>query len=113
MIYCARVSCISAAALSCWRTLEARRSKAGLAAVDTGIASLSRAIVSGSWWTPLILNSKWRCGPVAQPVEPTAPMFWPWRVHGAVIVAVLEDHHIAKAVLNPGKVDDAITNASN
>ena len=32
------------------------------------------AIASGSWCSPLTLNSKCRCGPVAQPVAPTAPM---------------------------------------
>src|SRR3989344_1575687 len=69
---------ICAAADSWMRMLAARRSNAGREAAETGAAaSLWATMVCGSWCTPLTRNSKCRCGPVAQPVAPTAPRVWP------------------------------------
>src|SRR5690606_38315393 len=72
--YSALACCMDSADASSMRIIAAKRSNAGRAAADTGVAaSLWRAMVMGSWCWPLTRNSKCRCGPVAQPVEPTAP----------------------------------------
>src|SRR6218665_2207990 len=62
----------------------ARRSKAGRAAAETGAAvPLAATMLVGSWYCPLTRNSKCRCGPVAQPVAPTAPSVWPCSIDWA------------------------------
>jgi hypothetical protein len=108
---------------ACWR--PGGRTRAGRRR-DGAAASLWRAMVIGSWCWPLTRNSKCRCGPVAQPVAPTAPMFWPcstdWPfftdaaqvgVHGDVLVAVLHEDHVAKAVLHAGKLDHAVAHRAH
>ena len=54
-------------------------------------------------------------------------MFWPWltlspfsninfaqvRINRAVVIAVLENHHIAKAVLNASEIYNTIANTAN
>jgi hypothetical protein len=84
------------------------------------------AMVSGSWCTPLTRNSKCRCGPVAQPVAPTAPICWPCRrlalldedaaqvrIDGGVVVAVLHEHHLAKPALHAGELDHTVTDSAH
>ena len=55
-----------------WRGPGART--AGRADALIGVPPSCCAMVGGSWYSPFTRNSKCRCGPVAQPVEPTAPI---------------------------------------
>src|SRR4029453_3419577 len=71
-------ACASVCATPSWaRTLCDSCASCALAAGVSTTPSDDCATSTGSCWTPSILISKCRCGPVAQPVWPTAPIVWP------------------------------------
>ena len=85
------------------------------------------ATSSGSCCTPSILTSKCRCGPVAQPVWPTAPIVCPCSTSGALddvdpaqvgvdrrqVVVVLDVDDVAVAVLPAGELDHAVADRAH
>src|SRR3990167_5967179 len=75
--HCASARATEAAITSCSRTAFASCLKPGKLTATSVATDGSLTIIDGLVRTPLTRYSKCRFGPVAVPVEPTVPMFWP------------------------------------